>query len=152
MPRIPGAAVAATLILALPACADELSAERADTAPLVVADREFELPDVPLLPRKKKARLLDALAGKLRGGRDELGRHALVVTSGDSQVRTFTYDEATKSLREQTARRPATGNAADDSLGRLQLDLPKQPDTARDLKFEFTGGVDEFGVLLTKKM
>jgi hypothetical protein len=152
MPRIPGAAAAAALILALPACADELSGGRPDEAPLVVADREFDLPDVPLLPRKKKASLLDALAGKLRGGHAELGRHALVVTSGNSGVRTFTYDEATKSLREQAARRPANGSAANESLGRLQLDLPKQPDTARELKFEFTGGVDEFGVLLTKKM
>jgi hypothetical protein len=154
MPRTPGAVVAIVYLLALSAHADGSPQAGVDDPPLAVADRAPGSPDASRVPthKKKNAALLNALTNRLRAGHAALEDHALVVTSGDSEVRTFTYDDAVRSLKAKDARHPAPEETADEPQGRLQLDLPKQPNADGALKFEFTGGLDEVGVLLTKKM
>ena len=102
MSRTLGAAAAAALALALPAHADEPPGDR----PVVVADRAFKLPEVPPIRRKAKKDWLHGLADRVDEARTVLEGHALVVTSGDSEVRTFTYDDLVKSLKPNDAQQP----------------------------------------------
>ena len=102
MSRTLSAAAAVALALAVQAHADELPVDR----PVVVADRAFMLPDVPPIRRKAKKDWLHALADRVDEARAALEGHALVVTSGDSQVRTFTYDDLVKSLGPDEAKQP----------------------------------------------
>ena len=102
MSRTLGAAAAVALALALPVHADEAPGER----PVVVADRAFTLPEVPPIRRKAKKDWLHGLADRVDEARTALEGHALVVTSGDAQVRTFTYDDLVKSLKPKDAKQP----------------------------------------------
>jgi hypothetical protein len=102
MSRTLGAAAAAAFALALPVHADEPPVD----GPVVVADRAFELPVVPPIPRKAKKDWLHALADHVDEARTALEGHALVVTSGDSKARTFTYDDLVKSLKPKDAKQP----------------------------------------------
>jgi hypothetical protein len=102
MSRTLGAAAAAALALALAVQADEPPGDR----PVVVADRTFTLPDVPPIRRKAKKDWLHGLADRVDEARTALEGHALVVTSGDSKVRTFTYDDLVKSLKPNDTKQP----------------------------------------------
>jgi hypothetical protein len=147
-----GAVTALALSLAFTAHADEQLGVRAEAPPVVVVDSTLEPPEVPRISSRVRKDWLEALAYKVERARSALQEHRLVVTSGDREVRRYTYDDLAKSLDPAEAKLAAAVAAADAPKSRIDLSLPEKPNRNGDLKFELTGGVDTVGVLLSKKM
>ncbi len=122
MPRTFGAVAAVALAVALPVHADGQPGDEADNPPLAVADRTPKPPAVVTIPRKTQNDWLHALTHKAEGARAALEGYTLVVTSGDSKVKTFTHDDLEKSLQSQKAAGDELPEAA-----RTQSAAPEEP-------------------------
>ena len=147
-----GAVTALALSLAFTAHAADQPGARADAPVVVVAEGAHEPADVQPIPSRVRKDWLEALAYKVERARSALQGHKLVVTSGDREVRQYTYDDLAKSLAPAEARLAAAAESADAPKSRIDLSLPEEPNRSGDLKVELTGGVDTVGVLLSKKM
>jgi hypothetical protein len=119
-----GAVTALALSLAFTAHADEQLGVRAEAPPVVVADSTLEPPEVPRISSRVRKDWLEALAYKVERARSALQEHRLVVTSGDREVRRYTYDDLAKSLDPAEARLAAAVAAADAPKSRIDLSPP----------------------------
>jgi len=151
MPRILCAATWVGLVLAVTAAQadDQPGNRKKDSQP--AADASSAGSSVEGASGKARKDWVHALAGKLESARSALKGHQLVVTSENAETRTFTYEDAAKTVETAEARLVDLA-AADATSHRVELSLPKQPNRDGDLKVEVTGGVDTVGVLLSKKM
>ena len=180
MVRNPNAAAALVIALVLPVCASGQSVGKVRN--LVAASTSSPGPSATTVASNdRKPGWLRAAVKHLDRHADKIGQKALVVRSGGSTIRTYTYEDLVRSAppREPrhamgarlaratdasaisgegeislagTGSRVTTVAATDMEGSRIRVTLREKPRDDADLHVRVTGGYNEIGLLLTKKM
>jgi hypothetical protein len=153
MARTSVLAAALTLAFVAPFCAHGQSIEQ-DRDLRQVASADALNPATAATGRK--AGLLRNLARHLDAHSHKVDGKALVVSSGESTIRTYTYEDLVRSAGRRDPQLAMNMNAkpapADMATRRIRLELPDERRDDPDLHVTVTGGSNEVGLRLTKKM